>query len=110
MSPHRIETLPAIAAMSSYGISKNGFLPAEIPLSRLPHGYYRLWECIIDELPVLIATQAIRHHVDELPLLSTSSLNSEAEWQRAYSMLALIAQAYIWAGPEPSEVRSDQFS
>jgi indoleamine 2,3-dioxygenase len=105
MSPHRVETLPSIAAMPQYGISKNGFLPAETPLIRLPHDYYRSWECIIEELPTLIETQAIRNRVDELPVLSTAFLATEAEWQRAYSMLALIAQGYIWTGPEPSEVR-----
>jgi indoleamine 2,3-dioxygenase len=104
MSPHKVEVLPSIAAMPGYGISKNGFLPAEAPLTRLPHDYYRPWEWMIEELPMLIETQTIRHCVDRLPLLSTSLLESEAEWQRAYSMLALIAQGYIWAGPEPSEV------
>jgi indoleamine 2,3-dioxygenase len=104
MSPHKVELLPSIAAMPSYGISKNGFLPAETPLSRLPHRYYQPWEGVIDELPTSIETQAIRQLVDQLPVLSTSFLSSEAEWQRAYSMLALIAQGYIWAGPEPSEV------
>jgi indoleamine 2,3-dioxygenase len=96
--------------MSAYSISKNGFLPAETPLSRLPHDYYQLWECIIEELPTLIGTQEIRSRVDELPILSTSFLRSEAEWQRAYSMLALIAQGYIWTGPEPSEVRRQKRS
>jgi indoleamine 2,3-dioxygenase len=110
MSPHKVETLPSIRAMSSYGISKNGFLPAETPLSRLPHDYYRLWECIIEELPTLIETQEIRSRVDELPVLNTSFLDTEAEWQRAYSMLALIAQGYIWTGPEPSEVRQHKTS
>lgn len=105
MSPHKVELLPSIAAMPSYGISKNGFLPAETPLSRLPHRYYQPWECVIDELPTSIETQVIRQLVDQLPVLSTSFLSNEAEWQRAYSMLALIAQGYIWAGPEPSEVR-----
>jgi indoleamine 2,3-dioxygenase len=105
MSPHRIETLPSIGALSQYGISKNGFLPAEIPLSRLSQSYYQPWECIIEEIPSLIETQTIRHRVDKLSVLSTSFLSTEAEWQRAYSMLALIAQGYIWAGPEPSEVR-----
>ncbi|KAH4074964.1 hypothetical protein HBI38_020710 [Parastagonospora nodorum] len=103
MSPHRVETLPSIGALSQYGISKNGFLPAEIPLSRLPQSYYQPWECIIEEIPSLIETQTIRHRVDKLSILSTSFLSTEAEWQRAYSMLALIAQGYIWAGPEPSE-------
>jgi indoleamine 2,3-dioxygenase len=105
MSPHKVEVLPCIGAMSSYGISKNGFLPAESPLSRLPHDYYEPWERIIEELPVLIERQEIRYHVDKLPVLSTSFLDTEAEWQRAYSMLALIAQGYVWAGPEPSEAR-----
>lgn len=105
MSPHRVEVLPSIKAMPYYGISKKGFLPAEAPLSRLPHHYYRPWECIIEELPSLIETQTIRSRVDKLPVLTTSYLCNEAEWQRVYSMLALIAQGYIWAGPEPSEVR-----
>lgn len=41
---------------------------------------------------------------DSTPILSTEHLASEAEWQRAYSLLAVVAQAYIWAGPEPEEV------
>jgi indoleamine 2,3-dioxygenase len=105
MSPHRVEILPSVRAMPSYSISKNGFLPAQVPLSRLPHRYYGPWEGIIEELPSLIETQTIRCRVDKLPVLTTSYLRTEAEWQRAYSMLALIAQGYIWAGPEPSEVR-----
>lgn len=104
MSPHKVEVLPSIAAMSSYGISENGFLPATAPLRRLQNSYYEPWESIIEELPTLIETQEIRSRIDKLPVLSTSFLHSEAEWQRAYSMLALVAQGYIWAGPEPSEV------
>jgi indoleamine 2,3-dioxygenase len=106
MSPHKVETLPSVAALPSYGISKNGFLPAEAPLTRLPC-YYQPWEHIIDILPTLLQTQDIRQYVDRLPLISTSLLGSEAEWQRAYSMLTMIAQGYIWAGPEPSEVSLD---
>ena len=104
MSPHKIDVLPSPAALPSYGISKNGFLPAEYPLERLPNAYYQPWENVIKEIPTLIELQQIRGVVDEMPLLSTQFLESESEWQRAYSMLAAIAQGYIWAGPEPSEV------
>jgi indoleamine 2,3-dioxygenase len=104
MCPHRIDVLPSSAALASYGISKNGFLPAEQPLQCLPHKYYQPWERIIAELPLLIKNQLIRQRIDQLPVLSTLLLESEAEWQRTYSMLALIAQGYIWSGPEPSEV------
>ncbi|KAF2822925.1 Indoleamine 2,3-dioxygenase [Ophiobolus disseminans] len=102
MSPHRVELLPSPAALPSYGISKNGFLPAEAPLSRLPHNYYQPWERIIEDLPALIETQSIRERINQLPVLGTQHLEDEAEWQRAYSMLAIMAQGYIWTGPEPS--------
>lgn len=104
MSPHRVELLPSAAALPSYGISKNGFLPAQAPLTRLPNDYYQPWEAIIEALPTLIETQQIRQRVDELSVLDTKHLKTEAEWQRTYSMLAVIAQGYIWQGPEPSEV------
>ena len=104
MSPHRVEVLPSRAALPQYGISKNGFLPEEPPLQRLPQAYYQPWERIMEELPELIETQRIRQKVDALPILDTTQLGSEAEWQRACSLLALIAQGYIWTGPEPSQV------
>ena len=104
MSPHKIEALPSAAALPSYGISKNGFLPAIPPLIRLPREYYQPWESIIEVFPQLIETRQIRQLVDELPVLSTEYLETEAEWQRAYSMLAVITQGYVWQGPEPSEV------
>ena len=104
MSPHKIDILPSPAALPHYGISKNGFLPPDAPLSRLPHDYYEPWERIIEKLPSLIEAQQIRQWVDRLPVLSTRHLAREPEWRRAYSMLAIIAQGYIWTGPEPSEV------
>lgn len=104
MSPHKLNVLPSPEALSQYGISENGFLPADIPLGRLPHDYYLPWERIIEQLPALIEKQHIRAWVDRLPILSTEYLQSEPEWQRAHSMLAVIAQGYIWTGPEPSEV------
>ena len=104
MSPHKIDVLPSPAALSSYGISKNGFLPEEAPLTRLPNVYYQPWESIMNELPTLIEEQQIRQRIDELPVLDTSYLDSEPEWQRAYSMLAVFTQGYVWTGPEPSEV------
>ncbi|KAF1832441.1 indoleamine 2,3-dioxygenase beta type [Decorospora gaudefroyi] len=103
MSPHKIPVLPSSAALPQYGISKNGFLPDEPPLSRLSHDYYQPWENIVEKLPTLIETQQIRQWVDELSILDTSCLHSEPEWQRAHSILAIIAQGYIWTGPEPSE-------
>jgi len=104
MSPHKIDVLPSPLALASYGISENGFLPAEAPLHRLPHGLYEPWERVMDQLPALLQAGCVRECVDALPLLGTFRLDSEQEFQRAYSILAMIAQAYIWQGPKPSEV------
>lgn len=104
MSPIKISTLPSPAALASYNISENGFLPAEVPLSRLPHDYYQPWEAIVEILPELLESRQVRRRVDDLPILDTSHLSSEPEWQRAYSILAIITQAYVWQGPEPAQV------
>lgn len=104
MSPHKVHVLPSPLALASYGISENGFLPAEAPLSRLSHAFYEPWERVMDHLPALSKTGCVRECVDALPVLGTFLLDNERELQRAYSMLAMIAQAYIWQGPKPSEV------
>jgi len=105
MSPHKVDILPSSLALASYGISVNGFLPAEAPLRRLPNTRYKSWEDVIDLLPELLKAGSVREVVDTLPVLDVSHLGSEQELRRAYSILAMIAQAYIWQGPKPSEVR-----
>lgn len=104
MSPHKVNVLPSPLALASYGISENGFLPAEAPLRRLPHVFYEPWERVMDQLPLLLKAGCVRECVDALPVLGTFHLNNDQELQRAYSMLAMIAQAYIWQGPKPSAV------
>ena len=107
MCPHRIHALPSSASLSQYNISENGFLPSDPPLSRLPNDYYEPWELIVKQLPELIEKQQIRAYVDAMPILTTTHLDGESHWQRAYSILAIIAQGYIWTGPEPSEASID---
>lgn len=43
--------------------------------------------------------------VDNLPVLSLSRLNNEAERRRAYVVLAYITHAYVWGGEKPMDVR-----
>jgi indoleamine 2,3-dioxygenase len=98
-------SLSLIDTLESYGITNNGFLPAEPPLTRISNPYYEPWEDLVDVLPQLLNEHRIRERVDyDLPLLDLVYLESEPEWQRAYLVLSLIAQAYIWGGELPSEV------
>lgn len=82
----------------------NGFLPDIPPLERLSDPYYEPWESIAHVLPVHIREGSIRQAIDCLPILSTSKLNGEAEWRRAYVVLAYLSHAYIWGDEKPSEV------
>jgi indoleamine 2,3-dioxygenase len=96
--------LPPIPVLSDYGISPEyGFLPAELPLERLPDPYYNKWEAIVANLQGLILTKRLRGVIDRLPVLSTAGLEHDSEWRRAYSLLSFMAHGYIWGGDSPAE-------
>lgn len=97
--------LPPVPTLSQYGIAPDrGFLPADLPLSRLPDPYYNRWEAIIANLQGLILSKRLRGVIDRLPVLTTSGLEHDSEWRRAYSILCFMAHGYIWGGDSPSEV------
>lgn len=89
--------------LSRFSISRNAFLPSENPLEFLSDYYYRPWEDIAHNLPALVRS-GIGEAVAQLPLLDTGRLVSEAEWRRAYVILAFMTNAYVWGGEKPKEV------
>ena len=96
---------PSIPIPEDYDVSSfTGFLPAEYPLEVLPDPYYAKWEVIIKNLQGLLLSRRLRNIVNGLPILSTDHLHTQAEWRRAYSILAFITHAYIWGGDKPREV------
>ena len=100
--------LPPIPKLSNYGISPEyGFLPAELPLERLPDPYYNKWEAIVANLQGLILSRRLRGVIDRLPVLSTAGLEHDSEWRRAYSLLCFMAHGYIWGGDSPEEVSTN---
>lgn len=91
--------------LEDFAISPDhGFLPGGLPLQKLPSTYYTPWESLAVRLPTLIQTGQIRPLVDNLPVLTTSCLQSEPEWRRAYSILGFLTHAYIWGGEKPQDV------
>ncbi|KAM0806756.1 putative indoleamine 2,3-dioxygenase [Seiridium cardinale] len=62
------------------------------------------WDDIISKLPQLLNDGTLREETLALPLLSTDRIHSEAEWRRAYSMLAFLAHGYIWGGKQAAEI------
>lgn len=97
--------LLTIPVPEDYGVSSiNGFLPTDVPLEILPDPYYAQWEQIVRNLQALILSRRLRGLVYSLPTLSTAHLHTEAEWRRAYSILAFISHAFIWGDVRPMEV------
>lgn len=91
--------------LDDYAVSPaHGFLPTGLPLQILPNEYYALWENLAIRLPDLIQTGQIRRLVDALPVLTTTWLQTEPEWRRAYSILGFLTHAYIWGGEKPKDV------
>ncbi|KAI9835040.1 MAG: hypothetical protein M1819_002592 [Sarea resinae] len=96
--------IPSIPKLENYEISpQNGFLPSAPPLEILPDSYYTKWEAIVANLQALLLSRRLRGVIDKLPILSTSKLQHEAEWRRAYQVLSLMTHGYIWGGERPLE-------
>jgi indoleamine 2,3-dioxygenase len=55
------------------------------------------WEAIVTDLPALLAAAAVRERIDQLDVISTDALRSPTELERAFLVLAMLTQAYIWA-------------
>ena len=97
--------LPPLPRLSDYDVSPlNGFLPTDLPLDVLPDPYYQPWETVVRNFQGLILTKRLRRVIDALPVLSTDLLLTQAEWQRAYSVLGFFAHAYVWGGDRPADI------
>lgn len=97
--------IPPIPVLADYGISPDhGFLPPEPPLDIIPDPYYAKWEAIVSNLQALVLSKRLRQTIDNLPVLSTSYLHSDAEWRRAYVVLVFMLHGYVWGGDKPAEV------
>ncbi|KAI1812164.1 Indoleamine 2,3-dioxygenase [Poronia punctata] len=106
--PSRIYEIPDFkdkeSYYTSYLLSSNGFLPAEQPLKCLPDIYYHPWEEILSNLPELIRQKSLRDKINNLDILTTTRLNTEAEWRRAYVVLSFLTHGYIWGGDSPAQI------
>ncbi|KAJ6028044.1 Indoleamine 2-3-dioxygenase subfamily [Penicillium herquei] len=103
--------LPPVPSPEDYGISlKNGFLSPEPPLEALPNPYYAKWEAIAARLQPLLLSKRVRPILNQLPVLSTSYLQTDAEWRRAYVVLVFMLHGYVWGGDRPAEIIPPQLT
>ncbi|CCH45342.1 hypothetical protein BN7_4924 [Wickerhamomyces ciferrii] len=91
--------------LEDYDVSpKSGFIPEELPLSRLTSKYFAPWETLAEVLPSLILTKKIRAQVEKLPVLSIDQIKgNKRELRRAYSVLSFLTHAYVWNVDVPTD-------
>jgi indoleamine 2,3-dioxygenase len=73
-----------------------GFLPSQDPLTKLP-SIYEAWDEIGAELGTLLMTHKLRSKLDRLALLDSDRLQNDREEERAFLLLSVFANAYVWA-------------
>lgn len=108
MSPHAVQRTPGSPRpgldFNKFAVTRNAFLPEKSPVHVLSDPYYQPWEAVGQNLARLIDEGIIHNAIRQLPILAVDKLASEAEWRRAYTMLAFMTHAYVWGGDKPEEV------
>lgn len=82
------------AIQQKYDLTKFGFLP-DAPLQPLPEKY-KMWEELAKDLPRLNKEKLTRKVVDELPVIGCEDLKQPEQYKRAYSILSMICNSYVW--------------
>lgn len=98
------------ALLKAFAVTRNAFLPESMPSRRFTDTYFEPWEVIAQNLPELIAGGHVHSAVSQMPLLKTDRLVGEAEWRRAYVVLAYMTHAYVWGGQTPKDVLPPQIT
>lgn len=90
-----------LAPLAAYDVDPaTGFLPATDPVDRLPPGF-SAWDDLARDLGPLIRTRALRGAITDLPLLDPAGLTGTAERERAFLLLTVFANGWVWGGAEP---------
>ncbi len=88
--------------LASYQVdSIRGFLPKEDPLEHLPTNF-KAWECIASEVSVLLMTGKLRSTLETLTPPNLDHLENEQQIRRAFLLLSVFGNAYVWGGKKPA--------
>ncbi len=91
----------ALEPLAAYDIDPaTGFLPAADPADRLPPGF-SAWDDLARELGPQIRARRLRQTIADLPLLDPAELVTAADRERAFLLLTVFANGWVWGGAEP---------
>lgn len=96
--------------LARYDITKFGFLPDE-PVRRLSESMSNIdfdrWEAVMSCLPELNENGKIRETIDGLPDFDISKITTDEQLKRAYTILTLLTNSYVWQGTGPENPPKD---
>lgn len=78
----------------NYDISENGFVPLN-NTDRLPE-QYRAWEDCCSQLSTHIKNKTLDDAISKLPLISPEELITPEQKKRAYLVLCMMGNGYLW--------------
>lgn len=81
--------------------SIRGFLPKEDPLECLPSDF-QAWESIASEISILLMTGKLRSTLEALTPPNLSRLENEQQIRRAFLLLSVFGNAYVWGEKKPA--------
>lgn len=88
--------------LDSYEVdSVRGFLPKEDPLELLPNAFDS-WEHTAAEISILLMSDQLRSTLEKLSLPNISHLENERQIRRAFLLLSVFGNAYVWGGEKPA--------
>lgn len=92
---------PIIHNLADYQVdSIRGFLPKQDPLEKLPITF-EAWERIASNMSALLMTNRLRAILEKVSLLDISYLEDSRQIRRAFLLLSIFGNAYVWSG-EPT--------
>src|ERR1700679_2149947 len=89
--------------------SERGFLPLQDPLTRLPRAFDD-WESVAFGLPKLLVSDHLRRTLKELPPFPVDQISTDAERERAMTLLSYLGHAYVWRGARPANILPRQIA
>lgn len=94
-----------VSIFEKYSIcEEKGFLglPGEDPLLKLPNETFKVWDELVDEIPMLLQQQSkmFREKILALEVLNHAELQTKAELRRGYLLLTVLANVYLFGFEE----------
>jgi indoleamine 2,3-dioxygenase len=91
----------SIQPLVAYGVDPlTGFVPRIDPLDRL-RPEFDAWEEVAGQLAPLIRSRRLRSALTDLPEVGQFNPGDARELERAFLILTVLANAWVWGGSEP---------